>query len=65
LNIAPVKQRTDKRHLLFHGSKVENVRSVQGRGHQLLRRVGLAVALMELSGGMVEVRAGEQESIEC
>jgi hypothetical protein len=28
------------------------MRSVRGRGHQLLRRVGLAVGLMEVSGGM-------------
>jgi hypothetical protein len=45
-------------------SKVENRRSVQRRGHQLLRRVGLAVRLMEVSGGMVMVRATEQESLE-
>jgi hypothetical protein len=40
------------------------MRSVQGRGDQLLRRVGLAVRLMEVSGSMVGVRAGEQESVE-
>jgi hypothetical protein len=38
------------------------MRSVRGGGHQLLKSVGLAVGLMEVSGGMVGVRAGEQES---
>jgi hypothetical protein len=33
--------------------------------HQLLKRVGLAVGLMEVSGGMVGVKAGEQVSLEC
>jgi hypothetical protein len=28
-------------------------------------RVGLAVRLMEVSGGIVGVRAGKQESLEC
>jgi hypothetical protein len=58
--------------LLFHGAQStlnsamssKTRRLVQGRGHQLLRRVGLAVRLMEVSGGMVGVRATEQESLE-
>jgi hypothetical protein len=32
---------------------------------ELVRRVGLAVRLKEESGGMVGVRAGEQESLTC
>jgi hypothetical protein len=31
---------------------------------ELVRRVSLAVRLKEVSGGMVGVRAGEQESLE-
>jgi hypothetical protein len=38
-------------------------RSVQGWGHQLLRRVGLAVGLREVSGGMVGVRARENKRV--
>jgi hypothetical protein len=38
------------------------MRSVRRRGDELLRRVGLAVGLMEVSGGMVGVRAGKQKS---
>jgi hypothetical protein len=45
--------------------KSKTMRSVRERGHQLLRRVGLEVRLMEVSGGMVGVRAREQESLEC
>jgi hypothetical protein len=39
------------------------MRSVGGEGKQLLRRVGLAVRLMEVSGGMVGVRVGKQQSL--
>jgi hypothetical protein len=63
-------QRADKPHLLFHGAqstlnsvvRLKTMRSVWGRKHLLLRRVGLAIRLMEVSGGMVGVRVGEQES---
>jgi hypothetical protein len=40
-------------------------RSVQGRGHQLHKRVGLAVRQLDVSEGMVRVRASEQGSLEC
>jgi hypothetical protein len=46
------------------GSKVEAVRSIRGRGQQLCRRVGFVVRLMEVSGGMVGVRAGEEEAMQ-
>jgi hypothetical protein len=74
--IALIKQHADKPHLLLHGAQstvnsqlstlpsdqVENGVSVRGRGYQLLWRVGLAVRLIELSGGLVRVRAAKQES---
>jgi hypothetical protein len=73
LIIAPIKQHADKPNLLFLGVQstlISSVRSktrrsVQRRGHQLFRRVGLAVKLMEVSGVMVRVKAAEQESFEC
>jgi hypothetical protein len=38
------------------------MRSVGEEGNQLLRRVVLAVGLMEVSGGMVGVREGLREN---
>jgi hypothetical protein len=46
------------------GSKVENHEISQEKRAQLLRRVGLLVRPMEVSGGMAGVRAGEQEIVE-
>jgi hypothetical protein len=72
-DIASIKRHADKSQWLFHGaqstlnsavrSKIEI--SVQGRGHHLLKRVGIAVRHMDVSGGMVRVRAAEQGSLEC
>jgi hypothetical protein len=72
-DIAPIKQHADKPQLLFYGAQStlnsavrwKTRRSLQVRGHQLLKRVGLAVRHMDVSGGMVRVRAAEQGSLEC
>jgi hypothetical protein len=71
-DIAPIKQHADKPQLLFHGAqstlnsavRSKTRRSVQGRGHQLLKMVDLAVRHMDVSGGMLRVRAAEQGSLE-
>jgi hypothetical protein len=42
----------------------KSVRSVREKRNQLLRRVGLAVRLIEVSGGMVRLRAGVEQETE-
>jgi hypothetical protein len=46
------------------GSKIKTNISIQGRGYQLLKTVDLAVRHIDVSGGMVRVRAAEQGSKE-
>jgi hypothetical protein len=67
---APIRQHADKPHLLFQGAqstlnsavRSNNRRSVQGRGHQLLRRVGRAVRHLGISGGMIRARGQRQNT---
>jgi hypothetical protein len=72
-DIAQIKQHADKPLLLFHGAhltvnsahchqaRLKMGGSVQGRGYQLLQRMGLVVRLMDVNGSIVRVTAGSKK----
>jgi hypothetical protein len=71
--IAPIKQHADKPQWLFHdaqstlNSAVRSKPGYQSReeGTSYSRRWTLRSGIMDVSGGMVRVRAAEQGSLEC